>query len=144
MDTISAIDLSGEHVPALVLRDLSDYATLPFLAAFDVPGVSGPSRGTPKLLQGSRKRITYIALTKKTMPLIVELYLRHREQLGIYADGTLEAILTAYAIPIKMKYDCPPPSKLGKDSPLWKTATSSFLRVIKEAVVQVKHLTSGQ
>lgn len=96
MDAVSAIDLSAEQVPALVLRDLSDYATLPFLAAFDVPGpgVAGPHKGTPKLLQGSRKRITYIALTKKAMPLIVELYLKYQSRLDIYEDGTLEAILT--------------------------------------------------
>ena len=98
MEAVSAIDLSGEHVPALVLRDLSDYATLPFLAAFDVPGVGGPSKGTPKLLQGSRKRITYIALTKKTMPLIVDLYLKYQDQLDIYTDGTFEAILTVCVV----------------------------------------------
>ncbi|PPQ87390.1 hypothetical protein CVT24_000252, partial [Panaeolus cyanescens] len=39
----------------------------------------------------------------------------------------------AYSIPIKLKYDCPAPSKFDKDQPLWKTATTCFLRVIKDA-----------
>lgn len=42
-----------------------------------------------------------------------------------------------------MKYDCPPPSKLGKDLPLWKTATTSFLKVIRGAIAQVKSLAAG-
>ena len=47
-------------------------------------------------------------------------------------DGSVEAVLSAYAVPINLKYECPPSSKFGKDVPLWKTATSCFLNVIKE------------
>jgi hypothetical protein len=46
----------------------------------------------------------------------------------------------AYSIPIKLKYDCPAPSKYGKDLPLWKTATTSFLRIVKECTNQMKSL----
>jgi hypothetical protein len=37
-----------------------------------------------------------------------------------------------------MKYDCPAPSKYGKDLPLWKTATTCFLRIVKECTSQLK------
>ena len=40
--------------------------------------------------------------------------------------------LQAYSIPVKLKYECPAPSKFGKDLPLWKTATTSLLQVVKE------------
>src|ERR1700731_2545645 len=41
---------------------------------------------------------------------------------------------------MKMKYDCPPASVFGKDPPLWKSATTNFLRVVKEcAVGMTKH-----
>ncbi|KAG5643461.1 hypothetical protein DXG03_000893 [Asterophora parasitica] len=132
MDTIEGIDLSVPGSPSLVLRDLSEYATLPFLAAFDVPPNSKS--------QTPQKRITYIAISKKTLPMLVELYMRFNDNVDIYADGTLEAVLSAYSIPVKLKYDCPPPSKFGKDPPLWKTATTSFLRIVKECALQIDRL----
>ncbi len=48
--------------------------------------------------------------------------------------------LQAYSIPIKLKYECPAPSKFGKDLPLWKTATTSFLRIVKECGTQIQQL----
>ena len=80
------IDLSIPDSPSLVIRDLSEYATLPFLAAFDVQ--SGPKSQSPP------KRITYIALSKKTMPMLVELFLRFKDNVGIYLDGTVESVLS--------------------------------------------------
>ncbi|KAJ4490805.1 hypothetical protein J3R30DRAFT_3752338 [Lentinula aciculospora] len=129
MTTIGGIDLSAPGTPSLVLRDLSEFVTLPFLAAFDVP--PDPKSSTPA------KRITYIALAKKTMPKLVELCLQFKDRLELYSEGTLEAVLSAYSIPVKLKYDCPAPSKHGKDPPLWKTATTCFLRIIKECSPQV-------
>ncbi|KAF8579144.1 hypothetical protein K439DRAFT_1394877 [Ramaria rubella] len=127
ISTVSMISLSIPSSPSLILSDLSSYATLPFLAAFDVgePLTNSPSRRAPK-------RVTYIALAKKTMPMLVDLYLKYKDSREIYANGTLEAILSAYSIPIKLKYDCPSPSKFGNDPPLWKTATECFLRIVKE------------
>lgn len=153
METIERIDLSVSGSPSLIMRDLSEYATLPFLAAFDVQAL--PKSQTPQ------KRITYIAISKKTMPMLVELFLRFKGDADIYGDGTLEAVLSvglfdikpipvltnlyqAYSIPVKLKYDCPPPSKHGKDPPLWKTATTSFLRIVKECSVQIKALGAGR
>ncbi|KAG6888448.1 hypothetical protein C0992_008477 [Termitomyces sp. T32_za158] len=132
METVEDIDLSVPGSPSLILRDLSEYATLPFLAAFDVP--SAPKSQTPQ------KRITYIALSKKTLPMLVDLFMRFKLEPTIYVDGTLEALLSAYSIPVKLKYDCPAPSKIGKDQPLWKTATTSFLRIVKECAGQINKL----
>ncbi|KAF9074107.1 hypothetical protein BDP27DRAFT_1399717 [Rhodocollybia butyracea] len=129
MTTIGGIDLSAPGAPSLILRDLSEFSTLPFLAGFDVPP-------EPKT-QSPPKRITYIALAKKTMPKLVELCLQFKDRLELYSEGTLEAVLSAYSIPVKLKYDCPSPSKFGKDLPLWKTATSCFLRIVKECSPQI-------
>ncbi|KDR71626.1 hypothetical protein GALMADRAFT_254004 [Galerina marginata CBS 339.88] len=133
MDTIVDIDLNVPGSPSLVMRDLSEFSTLPFLAAFDVqPHPKNQVSQTPQ------KRITYIALSKKTMPMLVELFLRFKANSDVYADGTLESVLSAYSIPVKLKYDCPAPSKYGKDLPLWKTATTCFLRIVKECTHQLK------
>ncbi|KAJ7449990.1 hypothetical protein B0H11DRAFT_323334 [Mycena galericulata] len=134
VDTIVDIDLSAPGSPSLVMKDLSEFTTLPFLAAFDVP--SNPKTQTPQ------KRITYIALAKKTMPMLVELFLRFQDREEIYTDGTIEAVLSAYSIPVKLKYDCPPASKFGHDLPLWKTATSNFLKIVKECALSIETLGS--
>ncbi|KAI8977746.1 hypothetical protein BD414DRAFT_154340 [Trametes punicea] len=139
MEAVDSIELSAPGVASLVLRDLSEYATLPFLAAFDAAPSSAMS-STPKPSRTVPHRVTYIALSKKTMPLLVDLFLRFKEDVAIYADGTVEALFAAYSIPIKLKYDCPAPSRFGSDQPLWKTATTSFLRIVKECGSQVRKL----
>ena len=89
MDTITEIDLSVPSSPSLVMHDLADYATLPFLAAFDIQ-----SHQKNPQAPSAQKRVTYIALTKKTMPMLVDLFLRFKENEEIYVDGTLESILS--------------------------------------------------
>ncbi|KAI0690366.1 hypothetical protein BC835DRAFT_1365030 [Cytidiella melzeri] len=139
LDAIGGIDMSGQGVPSLILRDLSEYSTLSFLAAFDAP--KSPSRVVQgKQREEPHKRVTYVALSKKTMPQLVDLFLTFKEDVSIYNDGTVESILSAYAIPMKLKYDCPAPSKFTKDEPLWKTATTNFLRVVKECGNQIQQL----
>lgn len=86
MEAIAGIDLSTAGSPSLIMRDLSEYSTLPFLAAFDV--IVAPT-GTK-----TQKRITYIALSKKTMPMLVDLFFKFRNDPAIYVDGTLEAVLS--------------------------------------------------
>ncbi|KIY49646.1 hypothetical protein FISHEDRAFT_40768 [Fistulina hepatica ATCC 64428] len=133
MDTILEIDLSVLEAASLIMQDLAEFATLAFLAAFDVPQL--PKSSTPP------KRVTYIALTKRTMPLLVDLFLQFKDMPQIFSDGTVEAILSAYSIPMKLKYDCPPASKFGKDLPLWKTASNNFLRVVKECGMAMERHT---
>ena len=87
METITGIDLSVPGSPSLVMRDLSEYATLAFLAAFDVQPTGAGS-------QMPLKRITYIALSKKTMPMLVELFVQFKDTVEIYVDGTLESVLS--------------------------------------------------
>ncbi|RDX44494.1 hypothetical protein OH76DRAFT_1540422 [Lentinus brumalis] len=141
MEAVDSIELTAQGVISLVLRDLSEYATLPFLAAFDAqtPLPSGLPSGS-KVSRTAPSRVTYIALSKKTMPLLVDLFLRFKDDAAIYADGTVETIFAAYSIPIKLKYECPAPSKFGKDQPLWKTATTSFLRIVRECGDQMRKL----
>ncbi|KAJ7752413.1 hypothetical protein DFH07DRAFT_520905 [Mycena maculata] len=134
LETIFDIDLSAPGSPSLVMKDLSEFTTLPFLAAFNVP--SNPKTQAPQ------RRVTYTALAKKTMPMLVDLFLRFKEREEIFVDGTIEAVLSAYSIPVKLKYDCPPASKFGHDLPLWKTATSNFLRIVKECSLPIQTLSN--
>jgi len=140
LDAINDVDLAVQGVPSLVLRDLSEYVTLPFLAAFDVHESASVATSREKSSRIPQKRVTYIGLSKKTMPQLVDLFLSFKEEVAIYNDGTVESILSAYAIPMKLKYECPAPSKFTRDSPLWKTATTNFLRIVKECGSQIQRL----
>lgn len=96
MEVIDSIDLSIDGAPSLVLRDLSEYATLAYLAAFDVqdPPLSNSTISASKQVYPAQKRVTYVALSKKTMPMLVDLFLRFQGQITIYIDGTLEIVLS--------------------------------------------------
>jgi hypothetical protein len=78
------------------MRDLSEYASLPFLASFEVPSGLPNNNGTPS--KQPRKRITYIALVKYVMPKLVELFLEFKNSAVIYVDGTLEAVLSVRSV----------------------------------------------
>lgn len=74
------------------MRDLSECVTLPFLAAFDThPEPNLTNANTQKAAQ---KRVTYIALSKKIMPQLVDLYLQFKNEVDIYKDGTLESVIS--------------------------------------------------
>ncbi|CCL98022.1 uncharacterized protein FIBRA_00015 [Fibroporia radiculosa] len=141
MEVVDDVNLSASGVSSLVLRDLSEYSTLPFIAAFDIPSAE-VSRSSSTPSKSPQKRVTYIALSKKVMPMLVNLFLRFKDQPMIYVDGTLERIFSAYAIPMKMKYECPAPSKFGSDPPLWKTATNNFLRIVRECGPQIQQIAN--
>ena len=98
MEAVDGIERAAQGVFSLVLRDLSEYATLPFLAAFDIqtPLVSGLPSGS-KLSRTGPQRVTYMALSKKTMPMLVELFLRFKDEVIIFADGTVEALFSVWS-----------------------------------------------
>ena len=149
MDTVNGIELTEPGAPSHILRDLSEYATLAFIASFDVPQVHRQGAKPFTVVQApastppQHKRITYIALTKMCMPRLAELLLQFKEKDEVFVEGTVEAVLSAYAVPIKLKYECPPPSKFGKDLPLWKTATTCFLTIVKEIGPRINVLGSS-
>jgi protein MON2 len=140
MDAVNGIELSEAGAPSCILRDLSEYATLAFIASFDVPhprkqsvdpsatslspATMTTTTTTTTAPPPQQKRITYIALAKMCMPKLAELFLQFKDKDEIFLDESVEAVLSVCADPVKLKYDCPPPPKFGKDAPLWKTATT--------------------
>ncbi|KAG8801542.1 hypothetical protein FRC17_006613 [Serendipita sp. 399] len=124
-----SIDLVVPGSPSLLLADLAYFITLAFTSSSDLHDLSTVPRGNDSI---KVKKVTYIALCKRVMPLLAHLYSRFKKLPDIYANGTVEAILAAYSIPIKLKYNCPAPSKFGTDLPLWKLASTSFISVAKD------------
>ena len=94
VETIDFVDVSVPLAPSLIMRDLSELLTLPYLGAFDVPIPSAPSDATPPARDTrSSKRVTYIGLTKAVMPMLLNLFLRFKDDVQIYSDATLETVL---------------------------------------------------
>ncbi|KAG9312399.1 guanine nucleotide exchange factor in Golgi transport N-terminal-domain-containing protein [Chiua virens] len=142
IDIVQSIDLAEAGVPSLIMRDLSEFSALALLVGLNAMSTLASVPGSPATPgpASTRKQVTYIGLSKKTMPTLVEMYMRFKNHVEIYQDGTLEAVLSAYGIPIKLKYECPAPSKFGNDVPLWKTATTCFLRMVTECVTGLSRL----
>ena len=145
MDAVGGIELTETGTPSYILRDLSEYATLAFIASFDAPnyGTKFSASTSPPTSQ-QQKRVTYIALAKMCMPKLADLFLQFKDKDEVFVDESVEAVLSAYAVPIKLKYECPAPSKFGKDPPLWKIATSWFFKIVKEVGPSISYLGSSE
>lgn len=101
---VDLISQSSKLASSLVLSDLAEFASLAYLGA----GVAG--------------KPTHVALSKACLPKIAQVF-QNLDELSLYEDETVESVLRAYGIPIKMKYDCPAPHRFGNDQPLWKTVS---------------------
>ncbi|WVQ85868.1 hypothetical protein IAT38_008036 [Cryptococcus sp. DSM 104549] len=120
-DVMSPLQVSVAEVVAnsellgasLVLGDLAEFASLAYMGVGE---------------QGSK--LTYVALSKWAMPKIAEVFGKAAGEKELYEDGTVENVLGAYSLPIKLKYDCPAPSRFGDDPPLWRTAMSTLVPVL--------------
>lgn len=89
LNTVQDIDLTVPGSPSLVLHDVSEYISLAYLASFDVQ-----SDAKDRVPQTPQKRVTYIAVSKKTMPLLANLYMEFKSNVDIYVDGTVESVLS--------------------------------------------------
>jgi hypothetical protein len=85
-----SVDLLVPGSPSLILSDFSYFVTLPFVAAYDLNQLPTPFQveGKPTV-----KKVTYIAVCKRVMPVLAHLYNRFKASVNIYVDGTVDAIL---------------------------------------------------
>jgi hypothetical protein len=85
-----SVDMLVPGSPSLILSDFSYFVTLPFVAAYDLN-----QNPTPSQVQGKPilKKVTYIAICKRAMPVLAHLYNRFKASVDIYTDGTVDAIL---------------------------------------------------
>lgn len=97
MDTIGGIELTETCTPSYILRDLSEYATLAFIASARQETKLASTTSQPQ------KRITHITLAKICMPKLADLILQFKDEGEVFVDRIVEAFLSAYAVPIKLK-----------------------------------------
>jgi hypothetical protein len=77
-----SVDLLVPGFSSILLKDLAGFVTLAF------------SRTSPQEIKGKRRKLTYIAVSKRAIPQLSQLYLRFKGTPEMYADGTVEAIFT--------------------------------------------------
>jgi hypothetical protein len=99
MEIVQDIDLAESGVPSLIMRDLAEFSSLAFLAGFHTQYAPVSSAESVVPTPSTRKQVTYVALSKKTMPTLVELYMRFKHHADVYEDGTLEAVLSVSGTP---------------------------------------------
>jgi hypothetical protein len=85
---VQNLDVTVPGVSALVLTDLAQYCTLAFVAPFEPP----PAQPTDSRIPLNR-RITYIALSKASMPQAMSAYLKQQLSKELYEQGAVEQLL---------------------------------------------------
>jgi hypothetical protein len=113
----------------LIISALAEYITLAFVGGFEYVDTSMPS--SRRVIT---KKVTYVGLTKAAMALTAS-YLREQPEVdAAVKEGAVGRLVGALALPIKLRLDCPPANKFGKDPALWKTATSTLVAVLDRLV----------
>ncbi|WWC98642.1 hypothetical protein V866_005535 [Kwoniella sp. B9012] len=127
---LTLISNSQEFSISQRLNDLAEFASLAYFSAGEPSSAIGTGTSTGV-------KATFVGLTKWSMPKMVDILGENQNSTKgkgkgkeIYEDGTIENVLGAYSIPIKLRYDCPPANKFGDDPPLWKTAMTTFVAVL--------------
>ncbi|CAO1627360.1 unnamed protein product [Parajaminaea phylloscopi] len=113
-------------VPAL-LRNAAERISLPF-AAPSIDATSNSER--PRSSQQ-----TFIAVHKAAVQDAVKLYLESQDDDEVYTSGSLVAVLAALAVPVKLRYECPPSSQGKSDKAV--PSTSQERQLWQEAVLAV-------
>lgn len=87
------------------------------------------------------KRPTYVALSKTAMDVLSNFIMTHSSNHSIYASGAVDEALSAYAVPIRLKYTW---SLEGKDPPTWRKATTSARSVLECCIPVVRKISPDQ
>ena len=129
LDLLFGLTFASVCPNKLIIAALAEYITLAFVGGFEYVDTSMPSS---KLVV--TKKVSYVGLTKAAMAMTPS-YLREQVELeAAVQDGAVGQLVGALALPIKLRLDCPPANKFGKDPALWKTATSTLVAVLDRLV----------
>ena len=146
---MSGIELMEAASPSHIFWDLSRiYASLAFIASSDIPRAHEHSAelAAKHLTQRHLHRNESKQRTSPSqMPKLAQLFLRFMQSRDDSRRRECRSCTfdVAYAIPIKLKYECLPSSKFGNDPSLWKIETTYFLKVTKQIEPQISTIYSS-
>ncbi|KAH9907294.1 hypothetical protein F4778DRAFT_530002 [Xylariomycetidae sp. FL2044] len=116
-------DIPG--APAALITQTSEFLSLAFPEDSDT------------LVQRSRQKRTYVAMSKASMAILQTLIVSHASNIDIYNDGAFSTSLSALSRPITLKYRFPIVTK--SDQP-WRQATSSAIAILEATLQQLRVL----
>ncbi|KAH9810864.1 hypothetical protein DFH28DRAFT_1224390 [Melampsora americana] len=126
MSTLDEIQFDTPGVPSALITLLSELSTLAFTSSFDA---HDPSSNRP-----TSTHVSYVAMCKAAQPRLVGLHAKFNSLPGIYNTNATSQLFRSFSVAMKSKYQCPPAYKHGKAPPLWKTATTSFLTIVRSCL----------
>ncbi|KAJ3034915.1 hypothetical protein HDV00_004525, partial [Rhizophlyctis rosea] len=134
-NTIDVGNMKG--APELVIITVAGFVKLPFVRG----GGQHPAVVVESPTTSEYKGFTYIALAKRAMQALGELYDKFGKLRTVYSSGAFEKTVEALGVPMRAKYDCPNPG--SKDStPLWKFAANTCMTVVGIGLTAMDDLVS--
>ncbi|KAG0231976.1 hypothetical protein BGW41_001994 [Actinomortierella wolfii] len=137
-DAMCLLQLPMEGGPSLVLSELCTQYLLAFDGSFQAAAAAAATSPAPTSGGSTVVRPSYIALSKVTVNRIVFLLDKFQKDKDIYSSGVYAMILRSLGVPMRLRYKCPPSYKHVEDIPLWKSATSAYLEVIKNGIATLE------
>ncbi|KAI8586711.1 hypothetical protein BDZ88DRAFT_427821 [Geranomyces variabilis] len=89
-----------------------------------------PSTPSSPAVPDKERGFTYMALAKKSMQHLVEIFGRYSGIKAIYSSGTFEVVVEALGVPMRAKYQCPAPG-VKDTTPLWRSAANTFMTIVE-------------
>lgn len=132
MAIVDNIDVNIPAGSSAVISFLAELGILPFESPFET---ADPFSSRPSSLN-----VTYVALFKAVQPRLVSLMEKFHNRPEVYNHGAVPKALSSLRAPLRLKYKCPAASKHGSAPPLWKTASITFLTIIKLCLPSLAHL----
>ncbi|SLM40337.1 endosomal peripheral membrane protein [Lasallia pustulata] len=137
LDALTALQTEVLKCVKMIRTDLPGVPseTIQLLAFF----VALAYEGHPEV--SNRRRPTYVALSKTAMDVLGNFIVTHSGNHSIYASGAVNQALSAYAVPIKLKYRW---SLEGKGPQTWRKATDSAGSVLERCIPVIRKIHSDQ
>jgi hypothetical protein len=153
-DAILGILLAGKvdfdsirGAPEAIMTTIAGFIRYPFIKGQSFggsqPGINATDTKAAVVSDTSNRGFTYMALAKKSIQLLVTLFEKHGGLSTVYSGGTFEFMITSLDMPMRAKYDCPPPG--SKDStPLWRSAANTAMTIVEMGLKRLDVFVAGQ
>jgi hypothetical protein len=139
LKTLAGLDASEDGLAEIIMGEMADYIKLPIRR-----GAASPTRrhSAPKIVpgKGMPQGPTFVTFSAKAMDASCEICERRKDSPSLYESGVLVSLIKAHTELMKFKYDCPSPGNRPSDIPLWRSAATSFLRLIGLALPSLRDL----
>ncbi|KAJ1536482.1 hypothetical protein HK096_010411, partial [Nowakowskiella sp. JEL0078] len=146
-----SVSNSQNRIPVMMLAVLAFFTNLAFIRTQYFGAQLSLFSNVPSKIPIStipEKGFTYIALSKRSISILVTFFENYYDSKLVYSTRVFEACIEALGVPMRARYDCPSVSKsIGESVTLWKLSASACLKIVNKGIVSleefVKDLPEG-